>query len=155
MCVSNCRSNVGKKSGFRVGRFAVYTLTTSGLVVGGALAYASYDPVFKNKVDEMVPGFAQWADTVADLFVDRARSTWPPAPAGKSGERGSRFDSHRGGDVASAGKLGRKESKVEESKTEVATTVTSPPTQPVQENTETSLTHPNQPPKTTSDTEVR
>ena len=63
--------------GFRAGRFAAYTITTSGLAVGAALAYGNYDPVFKNQVDEYIPGFAKLTDTAADLFVDRTSSVRP------------------------------------------------------------------------------
>lgn len=56
---------------------ATYTITASGLAVGGALVYANYDPVFKNRVNEYVPGFAQLADTAADLIVNRMDSIYP------------------------------------------------------------------------------
>ena len=46
-----------------------YTITASGLIVGGVLTYANHDPVFKNKVEEYVPGFAQVADRAADMYV--------------------------------------------------------------------------------------
>ena len=48
-------------------------LPAIGLGVGaasGVLAYANYDPVFRNKVDDIVPGFSQLSNKVADLWVD-------------------------------------------------------------------------------------
>ncbi|CAI8036592.1 hypothetical protein GBAR_LOCUS20494 [Geodia barretti] len=78
------KQSTGGRKGFRLGRVAVYTLTTSGLVAGGALAYANYDPVFKNQVDEFVPGFSRWADTTADLLVER---TGYPRPVPSSSRR--------------------------------------------------------------------
>ena len=57
--------------------------------MGGVLAYANYDPVFKNQVDEYIPGFARLADTAADLFIDRVKPVHP-SPSGVTGERGSR-----------------------------------------------------------------
>lgn len=38
--------------------------------MGGALTYANYDPVFKNRADLYVPGFARWADAAADMYID-------------------------------------------------------------------------------------
>ena len=74
------------KGGFRAGRFAAYTLTTTGLALGGAIAYANYDPMFKKQADDIIPGFARLADTVADLFVDRVGSTRPQQGTGTTGK---------------------------------------------------------------------
>ena len=74
-------------------------MTTTGLVVGGAVAYANYDPVFKNQVDKVVPGFAQLADRAADLFVDRVRPT-PHPHVGRTGGGG-------GGGGLDSGNIGR------------------------------------------------
>ena len=79
--------------------------------MGGALAYANYDPVFKNQVDEYIPGFARLADTAADLFVERVKPVRPPS--GVTGDRGSRpVDARVGyskGNVESVGREKRKE----------------------------------------------
>lgn len=45
-------------------------LTVTGLAAGGALAYANYNPVFKNQVNERIPGFALWTDKAADVWVE-------------------------------------------------------------------------------------
>ena len=110
------RGNV--KSGFRAGRFAVYTLTTSGLVVGGALAYANYDPVFKHQADDILPGFTRWADTAADLFVDRTGNLKSPAPVGGRGSEGVTGGLESRVREGGAGRVGREETKVGDRKTD-------------------------------------
>ena len=106
------------KSGFRAGRFTVYTLTTSGLVVGGALAYANYDPVFKLQADDILPGFARWADTAADLFVDRTGNLKSPAPVGRRGSEGVAGGLESRVREGGAGRVGREETEVGDSKTD-------------------------------------
>ena len=61
--------SVRKSGGVRWGRLAMYGLTTTGLALGGTLAYANYDPGFKDKVNSYVPGFASLADFSADKWV--------------------------------------------------------------------------------------
>ena len=51
-------------------RIIVYGLTTTGLALGATLAYANYDPGFKEDVNKYVPGFAALADFAADRWVD-------------------------------------------------------------------------------------
>ena len=106
--------NPGGRKGFRLGRLTLYTLTASGLVAGGALAYANYDPVFKNQVDELVPGFARWADTAADLFVERTTGYPQPVPGSRHEE------SHRtsGWGGAGQGRLGDAGKKADDRKTD-------------------------------------
>ena len=58
------------KKGRRGVRIVVYGLTTTGLAVGAALAYANYDPGFKEDVNTYVPGFSALADFAADRWVD-------------------------------------------------------------------------------------
>lgn len=64
-----CRPQ-GSGGGVRWVRLAVYGLTTTGLALGGTLAYANYDPIFKENADSYVPGFSALADFVADKWVD-------------------------------------------------------------------------------------
>ena len=64
-----CRPQ-GSGGGVRWARLAVYGLTTTGLALGGTLAYANYDPIFKKSADSYVPGFSALADFVADKWVD-------------------------------------------------------------------------------------
>lgn len=45
-------------------------LTASGVVVSGGLVYANYDPSFRVKVNDYIPGFAGAADYVADRWLD-------------------------------------------------------------------------------------
>ena len=54
----------------RWGRLVIYGLTTTGFALGGTLAYANYDPGFKEKVNSYVPGFSSLADFAADKWVD-------------------------------------------------------------------------------------
>lgn len=53
----------------RVGRLITYAVAGSGLVLGGTIVYANYDPVFKNRLDQYVPGFASLSDSAADTYV--------------------------------------------------------------------------------------
>ena len=55
----------------------VYGLSTTGLVVGGSLTYANYDPSFRYKVEEYIPGFASLADFAADKWVDMVDTIKP------------------------------------------------------------------------------
>ena len=45
-------------------------LTASGVAVSGGLVYANYDPIFREKVNDYIPGFAGAADYVADKWID-------------------------------------------------------------------------------------
>lgn len=45
-------------------------LTITGGFGGGLLAYGNYNPVFKNQMNEIIPGFSAWVDKAADLWVD-------------------------------------------------------------------------------------
>ena len=53
------------------GASRIITYVTAGSIVafGGGLVYANYDPVFKLKVDQYVPGFTKLADSAADSYV--------------------------------------------------------------------------------------
>lgn len=64
-----CRPQ-GSGGGVRWVRLAVYGLTTTGLALGGTLAYANYDPRFKENANSYVPGFSALADFAADKWVD-------------------------------------------------------------------------------------
>ena len=56
-------------SSLRVGRLITYTVAGAGLVLGGSIVYANYDPVFKNRLDQYIPGFGSLADSAADMYV--------------------------------------------------------------------------------------
>jgi hypothetical protein len=43
---------------------------STGLVIGGSLVYANYNPSFRNKADMYIPGFARLTDFAADRWVD-------------------------------------------------------------------------------------
>ena len=78
--------------------------------MGGALVYANYDPVFKNQVDEYIPGFGRLADTAADLFVERVKPVRPPS--GATGDRSSRpVDARVGYDKGNVESIGREKRK--------------------------------------------
>lgn len=51
-------------------RKLVLSLAVTGAAAGGVLAYSNYDPVFKNQMNEKVPGFRAWSDKAADIWVD-------------------------------------------------------------------------------------
>ena len=55
--------------------------------------------MFKNQVDELVPGFARWADTAADLFVDRAGYPRPVPGSRQEQSRPSGWSGARLGDT--------------------------------------------------------
>ena len=63
---SLCRPPSG---GSGASRIITYVTAGSIVVVGGGLAYANYDPVFKLKIDQYMPGFAKLADSAADSYV--------------------------------------------------------------------------------------
>ena len=127
------------RSGFGLGRLTVYTLTASGLVAGGALAYAVYDPVFKKQVDELVPGFARWADTTADLFGDRSGSIRPSRhDGGQSGVWGGAQEGR--GRVGDSGRTGSKsKGRRTDSDTTTTTTASSEPSKPRDDLNESNL----------------
>lgn len=78
-------------------------------MLGGALAYASYDPIFKKQADDIIPGFAQLVDTAADLFVDRIGSTNHQGDApSKSRDGSSRVDIGKVGEVETGWKSKKK-----------------------------------------------
>ena len=64
-----CRPQ-GSRGGIGWVRLTVYGLTTTSLALGGTLAYANYDPMFKESVDSYVPGFSALTDFAADKWVD-------------------------------------------------------------------------------------
>ena len=99
--------------------------------MGGALAYANYDPVFKNQVDEYIPGFAKLADTAADLFVERVKPVRPPS--GVTGDRGGRpVDARVGYNKGNVQSVGREKGKVAPAP-ELLDTVRDEPSKPKQE----------------------
>ena len=48
----------------------MYGVSTAGLMIGGSLVYANYNPSFRYKIDKYIPGFAGLADFAADKWVD-------------------------------------------------------------------------------------
>ena len=42
----------------------------TGVAAGALFVYSNYDPVFKNQVNEKIPGFGSWSDKAADLWVN-------------------------------------------------------------------------------------
>ena len=66
----------------------VLGVATTGLAVGGILAYANYNPVFRNQVNERVPGFSSWADKTADLWVEVTDYLTPKFGGSKKKEGG-------------------------------------------------------------------
>ena len=64
-----CRPQ-GSRGGVGWVRLTVYGLTTTSLALGGTLAYANYDPIFKESVNSYVPGFSALTDFAADKWVD-------------------------------------------------------------------------------------
>lgn len=47
----------------------LYGVTGTGICAAATVAYANYDPVFKNRVSEYVPGFGRLSDSVADKWL--------------------------------------------------------------------------------------
>ena len=47
----------------------LYGVTGTGVCAAATVAYANYDPAFKNRVNEYVPGFGKLSDFVADKWV--------------------------------------------------------------------------------------
>ena len=83
-------------SGLTTLRALVYGMSTAGLVVGGSLVYASYNPSFRNKANEYVPGFARLADFAAGIWVGVSDAI-KQKTAGKVGMKkdlGSKLDSN-------------------------------------------------------------
>lgn len=60
-------SSAGSLTAMRV---FVYGVTTAGVVVGGSLIYANYNPSFRYKVGKYIPVFAGLADHAADKWVE-------------------------------------------------------------------------------------
>ncbi len=61
----------------------VISLAVTGTAVGGVLAYSNYNPVFKNQVNERIPGFASLSDKTADIWVDITGYFNPKPQGGK------------------------------------------------------------------------
>ncbi len=57
-------------------------VATTGLAAGGSLIYANYNPVFKNQVNETIPGFSKCADKSADLWVSMTEYFNPKPKSG-------------------------------------------------------------------------
>ena len=53
----------------RVFRNISTVVVASGVVTIGVLSYANYNPVFKNRVNETIPGFSALVDEAADVYV--------------------------------------------------------------------------------------
>ena len=92
--VARWQSNKPPAGGLNVLRVLIYGASTTGLVIGGSLVYANYNPSFRYRADEYIPGFAQLADFAADKWVDII-DTIKPKPTEKVGLKdfGSKFDS--------------------------------------------------------------
>ena len=75
-------------------RALVYGVSTAGLVIGGSLVYANYNPSFRNKADEYVPGFARLADFAADKWVNVSATVKPTSvdKVGLKKDLGSKLD---------------------------------------------------------------
>lgn len=51
-------------------RKVIIGVGVAGVVAGGGtLVYGNYNPVFRNQVNEKIPGFASWTDKVAGAWV--------------------------------------------------------------------------------------
>ena len=66
-------------------RVLVYGLGAGSLVVGGSLAYANYDPAFRNQVSDYVPAFGTASDYVADKWVELVDAVRPQSSSGNVG----------------------------------------------------------------------
>ena len=64
------RNNLASGGGVSGLKIFLYGLSTTGLFVGGSLAYGNYNPSFRYKVDEYIPGFAHLVDRAADKWVE-------------------------------------------------------------------------------------
>lgn len=58
-------------------------LAVTGAAAGGVLAYSNYNPVFKNQVDDRLPGFGMMSDKAADMWVDVTDYFNPKPPSGE------------------------------------------------------------------------
>lgn len=56
-------------------------MAISGTAAGGVLAYGNYNPVFRNRVDQIVPGFGALSDKAADVWVN-VTDYFNPKPVG-------------------------------------------------------------------------
>ncbi len=63
----------GSWSGAR--KLLLYMLTGAGVTAAGSIAYSSYDPGFKNTVNEYLPGFSSVTDSVAGQWKSIIGST--------------------------------------------------------------------------------
>lgn len=63
-------ANASPKRGGGTLKKVLAGFAVTGLAAGGVFAYSNYDPVFKNQVDEKIPGFAAWTDKTADMWVN-------------------------------------------------------------------------------------
>lgn len=81
-------------NGLTTWKALVYGMST-GLVIGGSLVYANYNPSFRNKADKYVPGFARLADFAADRWVDISDTVKPTSVdrVGLKKDLGSQLDS--------------------------------------------------------------
>ena len=81
-------------SGLTTWKALLYGMST-GLVIGGSLVYASYNPSFHNKADKYVPGFARLADFTADRWMDLSDTVKPTSVdrVGLKKDLGSQLDS--------------------------------------------------------------
>ena len=80
-------------------RALVYGVSTAGVVIGGSIVYANYNPSFRNKANEYVPGFARLANFAAKWVG--ASNMVKPTPVhgvGLKKDLGSKLDSdHKNG----------------------------------------------------------
>lgn len=64
------QSSTASKGSGVLKKVAIGAGVAGGAAAGGMLVYANYDPVFRNKVDEKIPGFASCSDKASDVWVD-------------------------------------------------------------------------------------
>lgn len=57
-----------------VAKLLLYGVAGAGVGTAVTVAYANYDPIFKNRVNEYIPVFGQLSDSVADKWVSLSDS---------------------------------------------------------------------------------
>ena len=63
------RSNDATTGSRNALKVLAYGISTTGIVLGGSLIYANYNPSFRYKIGEYIPGFGKLADVSADKWV--------------------------------------------------------------------------------------